>query len=168
MVGNSCASELFRLLLRHLSIKTLRHIIPKTTGYSILNSWQRHSHEAEHSAKRHHHRERHRQNPNRRRTELCAPQSHCDHCQHVVESGDRVSKAGKKTFGRVARHPVGIQTLSASRECSFQFSFKETISDGYSSSNKNSSEGFVRISMSRRIPSATMAKRRSMRMQLKR
>jgi integrase len=36
MVGNSCASELFGLLLRHLSIKTLRHIIPKTTQLILV------------------------------------------------------------------------------------------------------------------------------------
>jgi hypothetical protein len=46
MVGNSCASELFGLVLRHLSIKTLRHIIPKTTlnPSSDTGFANRHSH----------------------------------------------------------------------------------------------------------------------------
>ena len=66
---------------------------------SILDSRQRHSHQSKHSAESHHHGKRDRQNPNRRRAELRAPQTDRNHRQHVIESRDRMAKAGQESDG---------------------------------------------------------------------
>ena len=87
---------------------------------SVFDSRQRHSHQSQHSAESHHHRKRDRQNPNRRSAELRAPQTDRNHRQHVIESRDRVTKAGEEsngfTFLRMGKgrsERTGIQTQPA-------------------------------------------------------
>ena len=50
-----------------------------------------------HPTERHYHWKCNRQNPNRRSTELRAPQAYRNHRQHVIESGDRMAKAGEES-----------------------------------------------------------------------
>ena len=62
-------------------------IAERAMPYSIPG--KRHAHQPQHSAESHHHGKRHRQQPNRRRAELRAPQADRDHRQHVIKSRDR-------------------------------------------------------------------------------
>ncbi len=68
-------------------------------GYSIFDARQRHSHESQHAADGHHHRECNREDPNRRRTKLRAPQADGNHSQHMIEPRDRMAKARKEPNG---------------------------------------------------------------------
>ena len=57
---------------------------------------ERHAHQPEHPAEGHDHRKRDGQNPDRRRTELRAPQADSNHRKHVIEPGDRMRKPAEE------------------------------------------------------------------------
>ena len=64
---------------------------------AILDTRNRHAHKSEHSADRHHQRKRNWQYPNGRGAKLRAPQTHGNHRQYVVQSGDRMEKTSQET-----------------------------------------------------------------------
>ena len=66
---------------------------------AVLSTGQRHAHQAEHSPERHHHGEGHGQQPDRRCAKLRAPQPDRDHRQHMIQPGDRMTKAGQESDG---------------------------------------------------------------------
>jgi hypothetical protein len=68
-----------------------------------LGAGKWHANESQHSAKCHHYRERDRQQPDRGRAELRAPQSDRNHRHDVVQSRYRMHKTAREPATLVAR-----------------------------------------------------------------
>ncbi len=62
-------------------------------GDAEFDARQRHAEQSEQAAQGHHHGKGDRQQPDRPSPELCAPQAHGDHGEHVVEAGHGMPEA---------------------------------------------------------------------------